>query len=217
MQNKLIRISERLECLVQFVIPGCPTNCCVLRAEKYNYIIDTGFGSESSEILLSLIDKNKPLRVINTHFHWDHIWGNHIFKKEEIISSMKTAQCIDRFWGEMMESNKKYVRGTAEKVLPNVILEGEIKFPEDGILVFPSQGHTKDGISVFYEREKILFAGDNIGDDDINIIPELETEEEEYAAVLKKYLSFEPDMILSGHNIPKKADFIAEIMNGLKT
>ncbi|MBN1620471.1 MBL fold metallo-hydrolase [candidate division WOR-3 bacterium] len=216
MNYNVSEVVSGIFCITQYVLKNCPTNCYVLRAEKYNYIIDTGFGSESSEILLRVTDEKKPIRVINTHFHWDHIWGNHVFKKEEIISSMKTAQYIDKYWDEMIELNKKYIRGKAEKFLPNVISEGEIKFSEDGVLIFPSQGHTKDGISVFYEREKILFVGDNIGDDEINIVPELETDNEAYMKALKKYLSMDPFLILSGHNSEKKIDFILKILERLK-
>ncbi|MBN2363728.1 MBL fold metallo-hydrolase [candidate division WOR-3 bacterium] len=215
MNYEMINISDSVTTIVQHVIPGCPTNCYVLKTEKNNYIIDTGFGSESANILSGCTDKSKPVTVLNTHYHWDHIWGNYEFYDNDIIAHEKILKNIDEKYEGMLETNRRFVCGRTEKKSPDVLFDSELRLIKDGVLMFYSPGHTNDGISVYFEKEKILFVGDNIGDDDENIVPDLETGIEEYMGALEKYLSLKPELILSGHNVPRKMDFIERIIKRL--
>jgi len=59
----------------------------VIKGKKHNFIIDTGMGSGSAHTMLEYIgDDSKPLIVINTHHHTDHIMGNWVFEKHPIIA-----------------------------------------------------------------------------------------------------------------------------------
>lgn len=73
------------------VIDDCKTNSFAIRGVKANYIIDTGFGSETSQILSNFINPNLETIIINTHFHWDHIWGNAYFENKQVIQHRKCS------------------------------------------------------------------------------------------------------------------------------
>lgn len=57
--------------------PGWDLNVYLIMGRKCNYIIDTGLGSLSIDPIKDYIkNDNKKTIVINTHYHWDHVWGN---------------------------------------------------------------------------------------------------------------------------------------------
>ena len=60
-----------------------PTNLGLILGEKRNYLIDTALGTNSVAPVINYIGKTeKPLVVINTHAHLDHVWGKRLSKKE---------------------------------------------------------------------------------------------------------------------------------------
>ena len=62
-------------------------NIYLILGSKYNYIIDTGLGSSDTAPVREYIKHDsKPVFVINTHHHWDHIWGNSSLREYTIIS-----------------------------------------------------------------------------------------------------------------------------------
>ena len=71
--------------------------------------------------------------------------------------------------------------------LPNLVFDGSLYFPEDGVRVFYTPGHTVDCISVFDEVDRVLNAGDNIGDTMEELVPELKTEKAVYVKTLHMY------------------------------
>ncbi|MPN12311.1 hypothetical protein SDC9_159627 [bioreactor metagenome] len=75
---------------------------------KYNYIIDTGFGTLSIDPIKEYIDKNNniPIIVINTHYHWDHIWGNNSLQNSMIISHKLCREMIKSTWEDSLHKNK---------------------------------------------------------------------------------------------------------------
>ncbi|EIA46016.1 metallo-beta-lactamase family protein, partial [Campylobacter coli 2692] len=54
------------------------TNCYILNTSKGDFIIDPGVNA------LSFIKQyaKKPLAILNTHGHYDHVWDNARVKKE---------------------------------------------------------------------------------------------------------------------------------------
>lgn len=112
------------------------TGIFVIERPDTYYMIDTYCGSKAVDMVLSKLKKGKRLIVINTHFHWDHIWGNmraaksgatiisHIYCKEKMI------QEFDQQW----EANKQYKTGSVQMKLPDLTFSGKYKRLEDGIV-----------------------------------------------------------------------------------
>jgi len=189
-------------------------NLHLIRANKYNYIIDTGLGSLSVEPIIEIIkNDNKPSIVINTHYHWDHIWGNSAFRDSIIISQRLCRDLILEKWVYMMNRNGSFCNGAAELCLPSLVFDKELYFPEDKIRLFHTPGHTADSISVLDEEEGVLNVGDNVGDTMEEIIPSIDTDMEQYIETLLKYQTLDFDTCISGHNFTLPKDVIDKIYN----
>ncbi len=184
--------------------------------EKNDYIIDTGLGSHSIEPIKKYInDNNKPVIVINTHYHWDHIWGNSSFSNCTIISHKLCREMIESNWQSMTKKNQKYIRGEVEMCLPNLTFDHELYFPEDKVRLIYTPGHTIDSISVLDEVEKVIHVGDNIGDSLEELVPSLNVEKDVYSKTLLKYMEMDFNTCVSGHNILLEKHVIQKILNQL--
>ncbi len=191
-------------------------NIQLIEADRYNYIIDTGLGSESVLPIMRHIKNKKPIVVINTHYHWDHVWGNWMFKDSIIVSHSLCREIIARKWDEMITKNKRYIAGEARMQLPNLTFNSDLKFEEDGIRLVFTPGHTVDSISVFDEVDRILNAGDNIGDTPEEIVPSLDCPKGEYIKTLEIYENMSFLKCVSGHNEVVGSDVIGRIMDKLR-
>ena len=188
-------------------------NLQLILGREYNYIIDTGLGSASVEPIKRYIkDDNKPVIIINTHHDWDHIWGNGEFENSIIISHRLCRELIDSKWEEMLNKYGRYCSGTVEKHLPSLVFENEIYFPEDKIRIIYTPGHTIDSVSVLDEEDKVLNAGDNIGDTVEEIIPGISAGKDLYIDTLLKYRDLDFDTCISGHNMVLGKEVIEEIL-----
>ncbi|NLZ52066.1 MAG: MBL fold metallo-hydrolase, partial [Thermoanaerobacteraceae bacterium] len=135
-------------------------NIHLIIGKKNNFIIDTGLGSLSIDPIKKYISNDgKPIIVVNTHYHWDHIWGNAVFRDSMIISHRLCREIIEVKWDDMIQENKHYCYGDVEKYLPNLVFENELYFPEDKIRIIYTPGHTIDSISVIDEEEKVINVG----------------------------------------------------------
>lgn len=179
------------------------------------YIIDTGCGNKDAEFINEFIKNknfNKPLVIINTHYHYDHIWGNGFFNYKDIIASAKTYQAIIMHWNKDTLENSQHMQGNVKMTLPTITFNHNISLENSTLLLLESKGHTEDGICIYYKPDQVLFVGDNIGDDDIEIIPELECSKEDYIKAINDMLHYDIKYILSGHNNPKSKDFLYTIL-----
>lgn len=189
---------------------GWDLNVHLIMGEKYNYIIDTGLGSLSINPIKEYIkDSNKPIIVINTHYHWDHIWGNGSLRNYIIISHKLCREMIESKWKDMMHKNKQYCYGEVEMNLPNLLFEKELYFPEDKIRIIYTPGHTIDSVSVIDEEEKVINVGDNIDE----IIPSIYCEKDLYIDTLLKYRNMDFDTCISGHNVILGKEIIEKILS----
>lgn len=176
-------------------------NLHLIIGEQYNYLIDTGLGLHSVMPIKKYLEGNKnPIIVINTHFHWDHIWGNHCFEDSIIIAHELCKELIVKHWDEMLEKNQSYIRGKVEKKLPNLLIKDSLYFVDDGIYIFYAPGHTMDGICVFDEKDKVLNVGDNIGDSLDELLPDLDMDMQSYLKSIMYYQEFDFQTCISGHN-----------------
>lgn len=179
---------------------GWDLNVYLIMGKQYNYLIDTGLGSLSIDPVIDYIKNDgKKTVVINTHYHWDHIWGNGNFKDCTIISHSLCLELIQINWDAMLEKNHSYRNGAVELCLPNLVFDQTLYFPDDRIRLFHSPGHTPDSISILDEEEKILILGDNVGDSPEDIIPSIACEKAVYLNTLRNYKQLDFDFCLSGH------------------
>lgn len=181
-------------------IESFSTYIYLLEKSSRYYLIDTCCGEDSIRRALDQanINPEKETVIINTHFHWDHVWGNGYFKDNIIIGHELCGEFLNRFWDSQLEQNGRYQDGPVEKVLPNWTFTKKILLKNDGLEIFHSPGHTRDSISVFDHRDKILYAGDNLE----KPIVYVESDDlQAYIKTLEKYLSYKPKKIFAGHTL----------------
>lgn len=188
-------------------------NMYLIKGRKNNYVIDTGLGSLSADIIKENIkNDDKKTIVINTHYHWDHVWGNGSFKDCMIVSHKLCRDMILSYWENMMYKNSQYCLGRVEMCLPNLVFQNELYFTEDKIRIFHTPGHTLDSISILDEEDKVLVLADNIGDNMDEIVPSIYCEKEMYIRTMEKYENIDFDICISGHNKVLQKSIIREIL-----
>jgi len=212
---KIEKIGKR-NIVFKYELPEWDLNLHLILGQRYNYLIDTGLGSKSVAPIIDYLGNSpKPLIVVNTHYHWDHIWGNHCFSECSIVSHSYCRELAAENWAEMLQRNESYIRGEVKLCLPNLVFDSCLDFPDDKIRIFYTPGHTVDCISVFDGEDKVLNVGDNIGDTLQEIVPVLKTETALYLKTIHMYQELDVVTCISGHNQILGKDVFEAIENTL--
>jgi cyclase len=132
-------------------------------------VIDTlPFPRETREMIQFLhSESNRGIRyVINTHHHADHVYGNYLFEEADIISGERCREVMRKSGEKNLAEAKSQTPELAEVVLrlPNIAFPDKMSLFLGGrvmrLMALP--GHTLDGIGVYLEGDKTLFAGDAV-------------------------------------------------------
>ena len=120
--------------------------CDLLVGNNKALLIDTGYGKGNLRQTVEDLIGGKPLTVVNTHSHPDHTGGNTQFDQVHINE-------------KAYELYKESVEQSNLKIAP--LNHGDI-FDLGGITVraTAAPGHTSGCISLLYEEENWLYAGD---------------------------------------------------------
>ena len=177
------------------------TNIYVINGDNYLFIIDTFLGPEpmmeAFELLQKEDIKDKKIVVFNTHYDYDHIWGNQLFENTTIISHALCKQILEESGEEDLKKYESHKKGDVRLVLPNTIFTDKYLYPEEGVEFYHSPGHTEDSSSCFDSIDKVLIVGDNLESPfpyiRIMNIPD-------YISSLKEYLTRDAAIIISGHD-----------------
>jgi len=135
---------------------------------QWAVVIDTLAMPEETLAMRSFIEEelNVPVRyVINTHYHADHSWGNCFFPGATIIAHRLSRQVMEEKGQASLETARRqnaYFR-QVKLVLPHMTFaEGTLtlRVGKKNLILMHTPGHSRDGISVFVEEDRVLFAGD---------------------------------------------------------
>ena len=107
-----------------------------------------------------------PVRyIINTHHHADHSWGNCFFPKATVIGHSLCRQLmLEHSESALAEAGKDNPLFREDCIMPPSITFSEgalsVKVGKKQLTVYPSPGHSADGVAVLLEEDRIFFAGD---------------------------------------------------------
>ena len=182
-----------------FDLDGLETNVYAINGPLHVFVVDTFLGPRSMNIVKKQMAsslRRKPVVVVNTHYHWDHVWGNCAFPKTLIVAHAVCREKIARIGAKELEAYGKLKQGNVKLVLPNCTLTDKLVFEDDGVEIFHTPGHSADSCSVYDRQDKVLFVGDNVEQP----LPYLYSKElETYGRTLESYLTIKSKRVIAGH------------------
>lgn len=124
-------------------------------------LIDTGTGFAGNEFLSALKDK-KVNRIINTHYHEDHIGNNHLFQQKylaRVFAHRDSMPNIENPRNVKLRTYQKWIWGYPEGSRTEAIGDS-IEIGRHSFRVIPCDGHSAGHICLYDPHKKWLFTGD---------------------------------------------------------
>jgi glyoxylase-like metal-dependent hydrolase (beta-lactamase superfamily II) len=135
---------------------------------QWAVVIDTLAMPEETLAMRSFIEDelNVPVRyIIDTHYHADHSWGNCFFPGATILAHQLSREIMEAKGQASLETARKQNPSfrQVKLVMPHITFyEGTLtlRVGKKNLILMPTPGHSRDGISVLVEEDRVLFAGD---------------------------------------------------------
>lgn len=135
---------------------------------QWAVVIDTLALPEETLAMRSFIedDLGVPVRyVINSHYHADHSWGNCFFPGATVIGHALSRQIMsDKAPSSLDSARRQNPTFKQVKIVPPQMTfdEGQLvlRVGKKNLIIMPTPGHSRDGISVLVEEDRVFFAGD---------------------------------------------------------
>jgi glyoxylase-like metal-dependent hydrolase (beta-lactamase superfamily II) len=131
-------------------------------------VIDTLALPDETLALRAFIEEelNVPVRyIINTHYHADHSWGNCFFPGATVLGHSLSRQIMEEKGPASLEAARRQNASfrQVKLIYPHMTFaEGTLtlRVGKKNLILMPTPGHSRDGISVLVEEDRVLFAGD---------------------------------------------------------
>ena len=141
---------------------GFPTVGAVVLTRRRAFVIDTltrPADMEPARALLHHEGSGRRLVVVNTHHHWDHVYGNAAFAGEEIVAHDACPGLLAARLGGTGEVPPPPAEGVP---LPSLTFAAHLTYADgaETIRLIHAPGHSEDSVVVFLDGGRILFAGD---------------------------------------------------------
>ncbi len=160
------------------------------------YVIDSFCGSYYMDFIKAQYPKHKFI-LINTHYHFDHIWGNYSFKESPILSHQLCKEMILLRGKQELHEQFAYLKGKQELCIPNHCFDGKY-YSIDTLQLWHTPGHTIDSITIYDTVSKHVFAGDSLEKPLVQTTMHLL---DEHIKSLDFYLSLDFTQIHAGHTL----------------
>ncbi len=127
-------------------------------------IIDPGCYDDRERIqLVDFIENNKlkPVKLINTHCHLDHIFGNG-FIADKYHLKLEINKLEKPVLDSYLTSANLYGLNASPSPQPSTYLnEGDlIKFGNSTLEIFHTPGHSPGSVTFYNQKQKLMFVGD---------------------------------------------------------
>lgn len=193
-------------------------NVYAIKTSEGLILVDTGTDAREYEVIMENLaywGLGTVTHVILTHAHINHCFNAKRFQDggAKIICSRAVDEAISSASDRLIDYHNReleYNVKTFPKCSADIIVENDGDFEIAGLHFDMNiiNGHSKGGLLFFcmLEGRQIMFAGDFIHISPFNrhaIIGwegDLEYDDAVYLEELKRFSTYEPDMILSGHH-----------------
>ncbi|PGT77663.1 MBL fold metallo-hydrolase [Bacillus sp. AFS040349] len=138
------------------------TNCYLFFNEKKEcLIIDPGGDGKK---LISLLEQQhiKPLAILLTHAHFDHIGAVDDVRKQWSIPVYVHKQEKDWLSDSSLNGSQFFMAGAVSVAEPDKLIKGEgkLEIGEFSLQVYETPGHSPGSVSFYVEEAGIVFSGD---------------------------------------------------------
>lgn len=170
------------------------------------------FKHQAEEVVAKVAEvAGRPIRrVINTHWHNDHVFGNEGFDGATIIVHRKTFEALSFLasvdivgvWADdPIFAPVADQIGAVKLVLPHVAFEGECVLRVGGrrVVLRLLGGETADQIFAYLPEEKILFSSDLVLNDAPPYFADPTVSVNDWIAGLETVIEMAPEVIVPGH------------------
>lgn len=212
------------ENLYIFHYPLYNFNCSVVKTDDFIFVIDTYLGPNGIKDIKDFVEKNKEnkkIYIINTHSHYDHIWGNCLFENSQIISHKLCREKIlsdgEKVLNEFKEKEPHLILGDIKIKAPNIIFENELTFFSNDISIKLKHfcGHTKDSIVIIIEPYHICIAGDLV-EEPFPIVSEDDSDLKEFISSLEAIDKMNFNLVIPSHGTRFDNNLVKENLSYLK-
>lgn len=151
----------------RFIFNPIEENCYVVNDDEGNcVVIDPGCScKEECEELNDYIKKNGLMlkALLNTHLHFDHIWGDSIVAREYGVEIAAHADDLYLLDGDQL-SKMGFPQLPIEYVQPTRLVgDGEVlEYGKMRLRVVHTPGHSPGGVCYYEKKEGIIFTGDTL-------------------------------------------------------
>ena len=204
----------------------------LVEGDDHAALIDSGTGIGD---LRAQVEKltTRPVVVLNTHGHWDHIGGDHRFDQVGIhaaeadrLRHPQVAQAAERFLRNLQQEGgatppeTRFDEFQVEPMEPTFLLEqGQvIDLGDRQLQVWHTPGHSPGSVCFIDEAERLLFCGDIMYEGAIL----LHLAGGDPALMLQSYevlaeMAWDINLVMPGHGrTPTDGRLILEVTDGLR-
>ena len=149
-QTEIIQLDKNIT-----IITGGGGNSGIINSDSLVVVIDTKM-DDAAEMLYKMvleISGNKPVLVINTHWHPDHVGGNAFYKNTSILAGGSYSQ-------------EEWTKEAGKESMPTQWVKDKMIIPmvDDTLIVFnlAKNVHTPSDVMVYMPQHKLFFGGDVI-------------------------------------------------------
>lgn len=213
------------------IYPESRTNYGFIVGDDAVLVIDTKQVPSVARELIAEIRRvtDKPVRyVINTHFHWDHCFGNQEFPGAVIIGHAECRRELEEYGEEMRQDRARRNPEHAEELQTVQIRPPELTFTDRLALYFGGRrldllyfgyAHTRGDIFIYLPDDRVLYTGDVVLTQRAPAM--MDGFPRSWVPVAERLLSLDVEQIAPGHSfIGTKQDlieghaFVADLWKG---
>jgi cyclase len=144
---------------------GFPTIAAVALTSTRAFVIDTLMRPQDMRPVLELLAERAGERhvvVVNTHHHWDHVYGNAAFPGFDIVAQHACPRLI---LSQGTTADESVPHQPPEGVpLPTIIFGDRLTYTDEPetVHLIHAPGHSEDSLVVYLAGTRLLFAGDTL-------------------------------------------------------
>ena len=129
------------------------------------FIFDTSVSPQAMEPVQSQVARiagDRSLVVVNSHHHWDHVYGNAAFAGFDIVAHKACPRLIQAQSGTTQEEVP--LEPPEGVPTPTITFSERLIYEGRGGMVrlIHAPGHSVDSIALYVDEDRILLAGDTV-------------------------------------------------------